>query len=281
MDCRIDIQAGIASMASIRFLAAAAGAALFAAGAAQAADLPYRSPPPAPPPPVFTWTGAYAGSNVGIGFLDARSDPACVNPGGVSFGVGCAVPPSFRLRKAGLIGGAQSGYNVQYNMFVVGIENDIQGASIEKSSTAAGAFPLIGGGFTPPGTVTAKERLSYFGTVRGRLGISFDRGLLYATGGLIYGDVEEGIDARFPAAGVAFVTSRERLRLGFTAGAGIEYAITDRLSIKAEGLYYDLGRKTLLTDSIPLPTGFRAGVRDRVTGEIARVGLNYHFGSFW
>ena len=37
-------------------------------------------------------------------------------------------------------------------------------------------------------------------------------------------------------------------RTGWTVGAGVEYAITKNLTLKVEGLYTDLGNKTVDTD---------------------------------
>jgi opacity protein-like surface antigen len=248
-------------------------------GVAQAADLPTtKGPPPAPPQPVpvFTWTGAYSGSNIGVGFLNGRADPACINPAGVSLGTGCAIAPSFQLNTAGFIGGAQSGYNLQYNNFVVGIETDIQGAGIQKTSSVTGTFPQVGGGTTGVGTITTTDRLNYFGTVRGRVGVAFDRTLLYATGGLIYGDVNDSYQRVFPA--VSFVGSSDTVRFGAVVGAGVEYAFTEHWSGKIEGLYYDFGSHTLLAGTLPAGfNAFQTGFRFRDNGEIARVGLNYKF----
>jgi opacity protein-like surface antigen len=255
-------------------VSSAALAAIFSISIAQAADLPTRkAAPELMPQPVFSWTGAYVGGNVGVGFIDGNADPACTTPAGVSLGVGCAFAPSFKTNAAGFIGGSQSGYNLQYNMFVVGIETDIQGADIKKSSSVTGTFPQVGGTVTPIGTISTTERLDYFGTVRGRLGVAFDRVLVYATGGLIYADVNNSYLRSFPA--VAFTASSDQLRLGGVVGGGVEYAFTDHWSAKVEGLYYDLGNKTILAASLPAPNGFRTGFRYREDGEIVRVGLNY------
>lgn len=242
-------------------------------GVAAGADLPTRKSAPEPLPPVFTWAGAYVGANVGAGLIDGKADPACINPAGVSLGLGCAIAPSFKLSSAGFIGGAQAGYNLQYNMLVLGVETDIQGAGVQKSSSANGQFPQTGGTLTGVGAISASERLNYFGTVRGRLGIAYDRALLYATGGLIYADVDNSFQRLFPA--VAFVGSSDQLRLGGVVGGGLEYAFTDHWSGKVEGLYYDLGRQTLLSTALPLANGFRTGYRFQEDGEIVRVGLNY------
>jgi outer membrane immunogenic protein len=253
---------------------------VFLAGAVCAADLPtHKATPPIAPPPAFTWAGGYAGSNIGVGFIDGKADPACINPAGVSLGVGCAVAPQLKLSAAGFLAGAQSGYNWQFNSIVLGFEDDIQGAGLQKSSSTTGTFPQTGGTFTALGTITAKERLNYFGTVRGRLGYAFDRLLIYATGGLIYGDMNLSFSRLFPA--VSFVGSDDSLRFGGTIGGGFEYAFNDRWSAKVEGLYYSFGSKTLLSTALPAPNGFQTGFKFREDGELVRVGLNYRFGSLW
>jgi outer membrane immunogenic protein len=268
-------------MATLKRWKCVIGALPLGASLASAADLPSLTPPTAAvaPPPAFTWTGGYAGSNIGVGFLDSRADPACINPAGVSLGNGCAIAPRFNLHSAGFIGGMQSGYNLQFNSIVVGVESDIQGAGIDKSTSSTGTFPQTGGTFTAPGTITAKERLDYFGTVRGRVGYAYDRLLIYATGGLIYADTNLSYSRLFPA--VSFVGSNDSLRFGGVIGGGLEYAFTDRWSAKIEGLYYNLGDKTLLTSALPAPNGFQTGYKFRDEGEIIRIGLNYRFGSLW
>jgi len=55
---------------------------------------------------------------------------------------------------------------------------------------------------------------------------------------------------------------------------GVEYAFTDHWSGKIEGLYYDLGTRTLLSSALPASNGFLTGFRYREDGEVARVGLN-------
>lgn len=267
-------------MGTLKILTAASVLAPFLAGVSYAADLPTRKAPPVFAPPAFTWAGGYAGVNVGVGFLNSKADPACVNPGGVSLGTGCAVAPFLSLDSAGVLGGAQVGYNWQFNSVVAGLETDFQGSGIQKSSTITGTFPQTGGTFTPLGTISAKEELNYFGTVRGRLGYAYDRLLIYATGGLIYGDTSLSFSRVFPA--VSFAGSDDSLRVGGVVGGGLEYAFDDHWSAKIEGLYYSFGSsKTLLATALPAPNGFQTGFKFRDgDGEIVRVGLNYRFGSF-
>ncbi|WP_159726110.1 outer membrane protein [Methylosinus sp. Ce-a6] len=148
-------------------LSALAVAAALSAGAAHAADLPYRKDAPvfAPPPPVFSWTGAYVGLNIGGGF---KADNSFGAAGDVS----------------GVVGGGQIGYNYQISpLFVVGLETDFQGTSLRSS------------GFLNPNV-----SLPWFGTVRGRVGLALldSQLLVYGTGGFAYGELNTpfGSDTR-------------------------------------------------------------------------------------
>jgi outer membrane immunogenic protein len=150
-------------MAKFRYAAAATtltGALAFAAASANAADISrsvagYKDGPVYAP--VATWTGFYAGVNVGDGWAGNGN-------GGV-------------LSPSGGFGGVQVGYNWQ-GVFglgpnvVLGIEADFQGSGIEDSG------PYL------------KSSLNWFSTVRGRVGYAFGPALVYATGGFAFGEVE-------------------------------------------------------------------------------------------
>lgn len=225
-----------------------------AASSALAADLPRRTEAPAAPiyaPPLFTWTGLYAGVNAGAAINDSRYLYA----------------PFFNANgngNVGFTGGGQIGYNWQMGPVVFGAETDINYRSGSGSSGSLGA---------------SNSQAGYFGTVRGRLGYAFDRLLIYGTGGLAYGNTNfptsiAGLDA-FGTPRAFFGSNNSGTSLGWTAGAGAEYAITPKWSVKAEYLYVDLGRKTVnYVDGISgLPLAASASNRNH----IVRVGLNYHF----
>ncbi|MDF2972412.1 MAG: hypothetical protein K0R61_2862, partial [Microvirga sp.] len=176
-----------------------ASVALFGfAGAASAADLPMRAAPPAPiiaAAPLFTWTGFYVGVNAGYGWSNDDFD---------------AVDLADEDDDGGFVGGAQVGYNYQIGSFVVGLEGDIQYADFG----ADGTFDFDGDGVFDDDF----DSSDWFGTVRARAGVAFDRALIYATGGFAFAD-----DAN-----------------GWTVGGGVEYAFTNNLSAKIEGLYVNL-----------------------------------------
>lgn len=227
-------------------LLAGTAALIVAASSAEAADLPSRrSPAPVyAAVPVFTWTGFYAGVNAGYGWSTGSSryyDPA--------FGyVGSR-------KKGGFVGGGQVGYNYQLGMFVLGAETDLQYAAVGNKGGSDGAAYY-------PGSSDG-----YFGTVRARLGVAFDRALVYGTGGFAYGSVG-GNNAYDPVLGFR----RDRnANGGWTLGAGAEYAVSNNLTAKVEGLYVNLDTKS----NYAFGTHF-VGRRDTEFG-VVRAGVNYKF----
>jgi len=241
---------------------------------ALAADIALKAPPP--PPPAASWTGFYIGIDGGSGFSDFTGDRTCVNPSGVSFGPGCTqnivgavVSPS-----GGLFGGT-AGYNFQSGKVVYGIETDIQWSGIKASSTVSIGVP------TPTGSYTATDNLNWFGTTRGRIGLLASPNLLlYGTGGVIYGQDSVTALTFFPS-GNNYPAAASTTRAGGVVGAGFEYAFAGHLSVKLEGLYYDMGT---LNSSFTCPVGaplstvvFTEGGIFKISGAIMRAGLNWHF----
>ena len=248
------------------------------ADGALAADLPsIKGPPALEPAPVSTWTGFYAGVNAGWASINGTGKETCYNPAGILFGRGCGLPPNEPINASGFLGGAQIGYNWQVSRLLFGVETDFQGAALKGSSFSSGRVALVGGGLSPLGTLTVDERLSWLGTLRGRAGFLVTPALLlYGTGGLAYGGASVDYDRSFPA--ISYMSSRSGTKVGWTAGGGAEYALANNWSVKAEGLFYDLGSITSQNGSTPVATGFTAGRNFRLEGAIARVGLNYRFG---
>ncbi len=262
-------------------LLAATIAAFAVAGPALAADLPSRAAPPVyvPPPPVFTWTGFYVGLNAGYGW--GQSTGALESDFPNIFGAGTAVaggfiPASLGVRPQGVLGGGQFGYNWQTGPFVLGLETDFQGSGIRNTNTVA--FP--GSATLVPSNTVAHDQLNWFGTARARAGyLPVNNLLLYATGGLAYGNVQENYSlVGVPPTAGTFAGSASATRVGWTAGAGAEWKVTNNISLKAEYLYVDLGSTTVRGPDL---TGIFPGVfydyHFHNVENIARVGLNYEF----
>lgn len=251
------------------------GAAIAALAApALAADLPVKARPPAAPPPVYNWTGFYVGVNGGWGWNNTSGYNYCIDPGGVIGGVGCSILPQGTLKPSGGFGGGQFGYNYQSGQFVFGVEADIQAANISDSFSVSGLFPVVGLG-TQNITFSQSQKLEWFGTVRGRLGWTpWDRTLLYATGGLIYG--REAVSQYFQATGL-YVASDSSTRTGWTVGGGLEYAFWSNYTARIEGLYYDMGNETIGSPDVTAVTAFQRNSTFNFKGGLIRGGLNYKF----
>lgn len=222
-----------------------------AGGAALAADLPNTKAPPAfappPPPPVFTWTGVYIGGQVGYEW--GTSNANLFTPGG-------AFVSGVSNTESGVVGGAHIGYNYQISQLVFGLEGDVNGSSYNGSG--------FGGGLA----TSTREPID--GSVRGRLGFAWDRVLFYGTGGVAFGDFQDNY------AGPGGFDSFRHTRVGWTAGGGVEYAVTDNWSIRAEYRYTDFGRfSDPLLASIP-----GDDVTRRETDNRVQVGFSYRFDMF-
>ena len=168
----------------------------------------------------------------------------------------------------GVLGGAQAGYNFQFGQFVIGAETDFQGTSISSSNTNGGGvlYPAFynnaGGGnyLTAVNLVgSANANLSWFGTVRGRVGYLITPTLLlYGTGGFAYGQVD--------AWGFSSTNT------GWTAGGGVEWMFAPHWSAKVEYLYVDLSGSNSLNNS-----GYNFGYNYNPRLNVVRAGVNYHF----
>lgn len=237
---------------------------------------------PAPPPECdYTWTGFYIGANAGYGWGngDTDFDPL---PDPASFGD--LAPQSLSPDPSGFIGGGQIGYNWQWNKWLVlGIETDFQGSDIEGSERRTGFLDFDGdiANDNPDTFLEAHERMQWFGSTRGRIGISpWCRLLIYATGGVAYGNVDYSASTNFDN-GTTYPVKFTETNVGWTVGGGIEYGIGHHWTVKAEYLYYDLGStdrtQNQLFLGVPQGPPFFVHYNFETTGNIVRGGLNFKF----
>ena len=253
-------------------LAASSLVAVVATGAiAVSADLPSYGTPRAEPavapyPPVFTWTGAYVGLNVGAG-LAARDISTVVDDG-----VGDVAVTRSNLSGAGVVGGGQVGYNYQFGGFrpfggaggiVAGIEADFDGSSYKASATTSSDLLA--------NTSRVESGIDHIGSVRGRLGVAYDKALVYGTGGFAFGRTYTNADDGF---GDSFHRSAERI--GYAVGGGVEYMVTPSIGVRGEYIYYDLFRTT---DRFSNVFGGESASKVRNDLSTVRVGMDYKFGA--
>lgn len=145
----------------------------------------------------------------------------------------------------GFGGGLYAGYNYALTPeWIVGAEADVMGFTDESLT--------IGG-------VSATSDMPIMSTIRARVGYAFDRVMVYGTGGLAVGFGE----AKFNGG------SDSNTHLGWAAGAGIEAALTDNITARAEYLYVD-------TSSETYSVGGTSGDMS-MDGSTVKVGVGYKF----
>ncbi|AQX30139.1 outer membrane protein [Bartonella schoenbuchensis] len=258
--------------------------ALVSASAAQAADMPVQERPTTVLPqvvvaPAFSWTGFYLGGQIG-GF---SSNSSWVRTSGDIQGIlghNKAFP-----KFSGFVGGLYAGSNVDFgNGFVLGVDTDIvwsgAKAKASRSSLRTGngarlaaragvstrAPALFEGTDNNASRVTESVTFSdkWSGATRVRLGFAFDRIMPYVAGGIAYSQIKAVVaEERQGVETVIEQLSGSKTLVGYTLGAGVDFAMTDSVILRAEYRYSDFGKKSFISNNaeIDLKTNdFRVGV---------------------
>jgi outer membrane immunogenic protein len=220
---------------------------------AQAADLPMKAPIlKAAPPVAYSWTGCFVGAAGGGGGW-GRSQHLNI--------LGQNLTDNFNV--SGGIAGVEYGCNWQTGSWVLGTESDFSWTSIRGAANDV-----------PPSNVLVVSATNqhWLSTSRVRVGfLPSDQLLLYATGGLATGRIEATVDRT--TLGQGFI-SESSTRWGWTAGAGLEYALGGGWSAKADYLYVRLASQGYF-NLIPRPFVPRGDVP--FDEHIVRLGVNYKF----
>ncbi|HSZ65362.1 MAG TPA: outer membrane beta-barrel protein [Xanthobacteraceae bacterium] len=238
--------------------------------------------PPSLPPAVHNWSGFYTGVNAGIAWGSFTPVTSTI-PGGVTGVIGAATTPLFNAAghqagdPFGFGGGVQGGYNWQSGHWLAGIEGDIEYLHLNFPARTYVQFA----GNTNTAVMNAYDNANWIATLRPRLGWAEGDWLFYLTGGpavtkydddfSIWVVNEFGGDQFSQAAGL------RAWRLGYAAGGGVERAIGNNWSVRAEYLHFDFGRATATqvqsTNLVQLITQSA-----ELKADMVRLGLNYRFG---
>lgn len=239
-------------------------------GQAFAADAIVSAPEPAPVQDyaTFNWTGGYIGVHAGYGW-------------GKTNDVNNAGSPEKKMK--GGLGGIQAGYNYQFdNNVVLGAEADLSFGSIKKNWVEATDGTDT---FAYNSSYYTQDKIGTHGTVRARLGYAADRFLPYVTGGLAIGETKHtlGCTGVKPIAAGACQTQAQKFEnsasstsVGYSVGGGLEYAVTNNWTLKAEYLYSNFGKKNVTISDPNFPSA-KSDRRFKTDLSEVRVGVNYKF----
>jgi outer membrane immunogenic protein len=224
------------------FAALAVAGIATASGTALAADMQrpvYKAPPAGVLPVTYDWTGFYIGGHVGYGWAEKNWQDG--------FGLFGASHEA-----SGVLGGLQGGFNYQIGQFVIGAEGDWSWAGLSGSSNSVLA--------------NFNTNVDWTATLTGRAGIAFDRWLVYAKGGAAW--ARDRFSTNFYTFPASEVTDT---RLGWTVGAGVEYAFAPQWTAKLEYNYMDFGNRDV---------SFSPGTTTSIDQQVHAIkfGINYKFG---
>jgi outer membrane immunogenic protein len=253
-----------------RFLAGVAIAAMIG-GSAFAADMPVKA---AAPVALYDWGGIYLGGVVGGAWgTNDISDPGLGTILGPLFGL----PTVQSTTSSGFIGGIEGGSRYQFQKLVVGWEADITWGDLNATNTTSFGAPFI------PASRTTTADSNWLATATSTVGIAHDRWLVYGKAGVAWENVN--YTDNWTIAGVPlFSGTGSDNRVGWTVGTGVEWAVWQNWSIKAEYDYLDFGnRNVAINGSVPLlGVGFTSAIQDNNHINQVKVGVNWHIlPNFW
>jgi outer membrane immunogenic protein len=233
------------------FVAAAALTSILA-GSAMAADMPtkvYRSPPAE----VFSWSGLYVGGHLGYGWSsnEVRFDlPSGPNVVGANFPLGSGTIN-------GALGGVQAGFNWQTGAMVLGVEADFSWADMSGETCNHNLAEQT----------ICSTKVERFGTITGRIGGAFDHTLLYLKAGGAWAR-----DTQTLTLAATDEKTASKSKWGWTAGAGVEHAITRNWSAKLEYDFLLFG-----TERYAYVFNFPTNLDIRQRIHTVKLGFNYRF----
>jgi outer membrane immunogenic protein len=233
---------------------------------ALAADIgvrPASFSPPGPPP--FTWTSCYGGLRAGGGWgtKDLTDTAGVVSPF-TGF-------TSANLSISGYTVGGQVGCDYQATPnWVLGIEGSVSGGSITGTTKATQTVP----GAIPGDNANFKATTDFLMSATARVGYAVDRWMFYGKGGVAGAGDNYSITGVF--GGLPYDFEGVENRIGWTAGAGIEWAAWEELSVRLEYDYYGFGTRGVTFIDNTFNGGASGPVSIKQNIQVVTVGVNFH-----
>lgn len=219
----------------------------------------------------YNWAGMYLGANLGAAFP--------LHPGEHLQALSGFGSPIYDLYPAsatrpGATVGISAGFNWQKGHWVWGLETELD--LLDGRHGPNGVFPAspVYTGL-PIFTLSTNASSNYFASFRGRVGLAYDRALVYLTGGVASGGARGPAFLSFGGGADFSASWSQSSRMKFVAGIGFEYAFAANWSARAEYLFLSQSMNTQIFDN---GAGFDYASRLRNETHIFRMGLNFHFG---
>jgi outer membrane immunogenic protein len=222
----------------------------------------YKDKVVAPVPPPCDWQGFYVGLHLGGEW--GKSTDTDLD------GYNLVRNDRSRYEESGFVAGGQAGYNFQWKWLVLGLEGDLGYLDVDGSGVQPASIPRF------HSDTIGKSSSDFYATFRDRIGVTFNHWLFYATGGGIALNYDTRVvDTNSTPPGSATIDAhKQELDWGWTAGGGIEYMLNCHWSLKGEYLYYQLDDQSFhARDNFGGDFHWQGDTH----GNIARVGVNYHF----
>lgn len=230
------------------------------------------------------WSGRYFG--VTAGALRSEGEAVRGDSTGalIAFDISNGLfPERQKDNEIAALGGLGIGYNFEGKNFVAGLEFDFMFSGLEVTERFSridpNPDPAFNGVITETGYRTEIDKLAM---LRLRAGIARGPSLFYGTGGLAAGDVTNRFSLDLPnlpaiPGGYGNRWAEDGIRFGYVIGAGLEHRVSERTSIKAELLHFDLEDVTVHAEDPPVFADNSIDYRFKNDGQILRLGLNVWF----
>ncbi len=250
------------------------------------ADGPGSVPPPLPVASAVTdWSGSYGGFTLGGVASDGEAERAGYEGSLLTLDVENGLfPGEIDDQDRSAMLGLRYGRNRQSGALVTGFEIDLGFSNLEAEPAFSRVDPNPAFPFTGVDTVTGyRTELDALMTARLRAGFAAGRTLFYATGGVAVGDVENTFTLALPnlpaVAGGPYANdwSEEGMRLGYVLGAGVERKVSERMSLTADIMRFDLEDVEVEATDPDTFGSNRISYEFQNSGYVARIGVNFAF----
>lgn len=224
--------------------------------AGMAADFPLQTKASVVTAPAFSWTGCYVGAHVGGGMTNTE---------GAQNG------------KGGLAGG-QGGCNYQDGNWVFGVEGEGYWSGISSTNASSNVPSILGANNSNSFSRTLSNNNDF--SIAARVGIAFDRTLIYGKGGWAWGAFKDSTTDICCGVGTSTLSTSAMSGTldGFLVGAGIEHALTRNWTVKFEYNFIGFGAKELsLTQCQANVCAVTGSNTISATKQVFKIGANYLF----